>query len=407
MRSTTPYPQLGFAVFAWLFAVWAAPARADDALESKAEAAARERGGEGEPLEHKAGRLRKEHAVHTTFSLPRGTCVVATLAVARGEASLGLRSLAADLVDADVGDLARVRYCAAEADEKVELSAESSERGPYALGAWPVGKPEPAKAAQEAPQAAAPAPQAEPLAARLAKLTQGYEPMAPPREEDLSEGDPRKRELVLEAGRCYRAFAAGEVQAGQLELLLRNARGSGLRTVGKVPLGAGSSARTGVVCPLETETHVLEIRLRNGSGVVLWQLVGTDNPEISKRWHVGGEGDGLVHKRMRKERERLDANKLPAMAFVQGELTTAQQAEAKFNVVAGRCYAALAVGVPSLRALELDMVDQRGGVVAQAQGGSAARAQACASVGGEWTVRARAFKGYGSYGLQVFGGSED
>jgi hypothetical protein len=405
MRRSLLVP-LSFGVLAWVFAAPASPVRADGALVGKVEAAAKERGGEGEPLAKRSGKLRKDHPLRTSLSLPKGTCLVAALGVSAGEASLGLRTLVADLVDADVGDLARIRYCAADADEKVELSAESTERSAFAIVALRVGQEEPPKPVQAAPEPA-PGPPVESLSARLAKLTQGYEPMAPPREEDLSEGDPRKRELVLEAGRCYRVFAAAELAAGQVELLLRNVRGSGLRALGKVPLGPGSTARTGLVCPEQTENHVLEIRLRNGTGLVLWQLVGTDNPEISKRWHVGGTGDALVQRRMRAERKLLDADKLPAMAFVQGELKTAEQAEAKFSAVAGRCYAAMAVGVPSLRSLELELSDQRGGVVAQVQGNSTARAQACASVAGEWTVRVRAFKGYGSYGLQVFGGSED
>jgi hypothetical protein len=381
-------------------------ALANAALLEQASGAAHERGGDGAPLVKRTGRLRADSPVRTTLSVPASACVVAVLAVAKGEASLGLRALAADLTDADAGQLARLRYCAAEREEKVELSAESSERGPFVVGAWRVGAPEPEKVAIAPVPAPAPPP-TESLPSRLGKLTHGYEPMAPPREEDLSEGDPRKRELVLEAGRCYRAFAVGEVQAGQLELLLRNVRGSGLRSVGKVPLGAGSTARTGLVCPQQTEPHVLEIRLRNGSGLVLWQLVGMDNPEISKRWLVGGEGQALVHKKMRSERARSDADRLPAMAFVAGALKTNEHAEAKFSVVPGRCYGALTVGVPSLRALELELYDQRGDLVAQTRGDSVARTQACAAVAGEWSVKVRAFKGYGDYGLQVFAGSED
>jgi hypothetical protein len=64
----------------------------------------------------------------------------------------------------------------------------------------------------------------------------------------------------------------------------------------------------------------------------------------------------------------------------------------------------MAAGTPSLRSLDLEIVDQRDNVIAEARDqGSFAMTRACASIPGQWRVRVRAFKGYGEYGLQVFG----
>ena len=89
----------------------------------------------------------------------------------------------------------------------------------------------------------------------------------------------------------------------------------------------------------------------------------------------------------------------------EGKLATAQSAEASFEVQPGACYVAVVTGAPSVRSFDLELVDQRGNLVAQARDqGNRAHARVCADLKARWTARARAFKGYGDYGLQVFGG---
>jgi hypothetical protein len=91
------------------------------------------------------------------------------------------------------------------------------------------------------------------------------------------------------------------------------------------------------------------------------------------------------------------------MPYRAGELATASARDEVLEVRAGGCYLAVAVGVPSLRVVELELQDQRGHVVARSeQQSSTATARACADVNARWTVRVRAFKGYGDVGVQVF-----
>ena len=64
------------------------------------------------------------------------------------------------------------------------------------------------------------------------------------------------------------------------------------------------------------------------------------------------------------------------------------------------------MGVPSVRALEVELYDQRGNLVARSsEAKNVSQVRACAEVRGAWRARVRVFKGYGAVGLQVFTGS--
>jgi hypothetical protein len=110
----------------------------------------------------------------------------------------------------------------------------------------------------------------------------------------------------------------------------------------------------------------------------------------------------VTAKRVRQVHKQLAAGAAVA-PFDAGELQTAGEYETTFEARPGQCYVAIVAGVPSLRALELRVLDQRSNEVAHSeQPANSLKVRACADLRGRWTVRLRAFKGYGSFGLQVF-----
>ena len=204
------------ALFVWCFvSLVGFSARADTDLLEAARAAAAERGAKAPSLITREGELESGKTLRTHVTLPAGTCVVTALRLADGDARLRLRPHAGDVLsDRDTGPLAWVRYCAGATAEKLGIVAEGS--GPFALGVFPVVANAPA------PTAPRPDPVPETLEVRLATeragLGRDFVAMAPARDEDLSARDPRRREVVLDAGRCYRVLAVADAAVGVMRV---------------------------------------------------------------------------------------------------------------------------------------------------------------------------------------------
>src|SRR5687767_718241 len=113
-------------------------ARAEDPLPERVRAAAVERGGLGPALFTRTGRLRAGASDESKVELSPGTCVVATLATSRGEAGLELLGDEVMLSDADLGDVARLRYCAGQVQEELRLRVTAEERAHFAVGVFAV-----------------------------------------------------------------------------------------------------------------------------------------------------------------------------------------------------------------------------------------------------------------------------
>lgn len=225
---------------------------------------------------------------------------------------------------------------------------------------------------------------------------------APAREEDLGPGDSRIRDVSLEAGRCYRFLAVAGAPVTGLSLRLRDAAGVEV-AAHEADARALALPKDKPYCAAKTVTHQLTIAVKGGAGLALWQPFGGTDPSHQARFPIGGDANNAVSKRVRDAHATLAAGTTAAMAFATGTLATAQRAEASFAVQPGTCYDAVAAGTPSLRSLDIEIVDQRDSVIAEARDqGTTATTRACASIPGTWRVRARAFKGYGEYGVQVF-----
>jgi hypothetical protein len=364
-------------------------AKADAELSAIVQHAASEQGAGDKDLLALQGTL-KAKAQRKRVVVPADTCVVVALAVAEGEAQLEVRPPETDpLLDREMGSVARVRYCAGPADEKVKLLAEG--HGSFALGVFPIHRPAAvpvAKAADKAVDVADPT-LSQRFARFVARDARGLVAMAPTREEDLSAGDPRTREVVLEAGRCYRVLAVTEREAGAARI-----------GFDAMPAAEGPELSTAVMCAGRTAPRRLDIAV-TGSGRLIWQLFAEQTR--ADAYAVGGEGDDFVARSLRSEHARAD-DRGAESTVVRGVMETAGQLETPFEGAPGRCYAALAVGAPSVRALEIEISDARGNVVARSSDGNVSRAKACVEQAGPHKAKVRVSKGSGAVGLQVFAG---
>ncbi len=400
-------PALVAAVCAFTGPAQAAPESGP--LAGRVEQLAQERGASSQRLAEKHGKLAKNGAVALSVKLAPKQCVVVAASADDAVPDLSLSLRVKDgpaLSDETSGPSASLRYCAGAAEEKLDVRVRSEQATRFALGVWALATTQeaaPAEPTEEAKGEQAKAPVVS-LGKRLQNLVasgaKGLEPMTPPREEDVSAQEARKREVVLATDQCYRLLAVSESPTVEIELSLADPKGTVLSS-GRAKAELRVPA-TGSLCPSDGGAHTVAVRALSGESRVSWQLVGETNPELAARFPVGGKGNQLVATRMR-DIHRNQGAKAPVMAFESGQLGTAEVHTSSFEVVGGRCYLAVAEGVPSLRELSLEIADHRGHMVARSQEQSSINMlRVCADVSGRWTLRAKAFKGYGAFGVQVF-----
>ncbi|MEM9190562.1 MAG: hypothetical protein AAGF12_15360 [Myxococcota bacterium] len=126
--------------------------------------------------------------------------------------------------------------------------------------------------------------------------------------------------------------------------------------------------------------------------------------ERSDELRVGGDGTGFVATTIR-DRHREVGQGRPAVSDVDDQtLETNDRHRLEVQVEGGHCYVAIAVGVPSVRTLDLRILDPFGNERATDETEDAFPAAAfCPSVAGSWIVELHMFNGYGRVGAQVFG----
>ncbi|MFW5921257.1 MAG: hypothetical protein ACOCUS_05400, partial [Polyangiales bacterium] len=121
------------------------------------------------------------------------------------------------------------------------------------------------------------------------------------------------------------------------------------------------------------------------------------------RYRVGGSGSGFLASKIRERHGEAGEGHRPATDLRTGRLQTGKKARFEVSVEGGKCYVVLAAGVPSVRELNLRVLDSFGNEVASDSTRDAfPAARACPSVGGRWTVELDMFNGYGKYAVQVF-----
>lgn len=370
---------------------------------------ARKRGASGEPWRHTVGKLRKRRkATRQRIELLPGQCFTAAAATDATDEDLDLRvrtPSGISLGDGTRGPVARIRYCAGPDGEKVQVQLRGKAGLRFAMGTWGVrgaGAVTPAVPAV-APK---PPPRAAPrqLLAERVKTHVDMTPQSPVAEAEVTPDEPLDKEFVLEVGRCYRLVAAVAEPALGVGLNWLGDRPAALKP-GEAPQVAASLPVGDPLCPEETGSRTVTLRVHGGAAKIVWQLLGATNPGVAERYKVGGEDDGALSRTVRELHAALEAKPAAVTPFTAGSLKAAESADTALQVKGGGCYTVIASAMPSLRELDMEVLDARGTVVVRNKERSGpVKLTACAELNARWVIRIRAFKGYGQYALQAFGG---
>ncbi len=367
----------------------------------------------GEPLGSvQAGQLRQGQTRRFSARLAAGTCYLFVGRAGAGIENLDLavsRGRTALTRDGATGPRAEVRHCTGEQPERVRWSVTAFRgAGPFAAGVYVLPGRDASGPGPE--QATAAGTALERLDALAGAHAGDMRAVTPPRRETLAEGARVERDVTLAPGRCYRVLAAGEESIEDLDVALLGPDGGALQS----DANDAPSAHLGVLrplCPGRSGQYRVAVRVHHGSGSFAWQVfgsvpgssVGAGRDARAARFRVGGAGSGFLPERVRARHRVVGDGKQPVTDLLAGSLRTSDSHRIPLEVEGGRCYVVIAAGVPSVRELDLRVLDPYGNERATDGTRDAFPAASfCPSVSGRWTVEVRMFNGYGQWAAQAF-----
>lgn len=355
----------------------------------------------------RTGRLRQGQSRTFTLDLEASQCVAV---VAAGEA--GIQNIDVSLSrgrtelarDATTGANASARFCATERMRGVRVAVGAFRgAGQYAAAVYdlPAGAAAAATADGETPL--------ERLASRIEAVGGTMTPVTPPQRETLAEGERLERQVALQPGRCYRVVVGAADSVLDLDLALSPERGAPLQTDASDD-GMPTLGVLAPLCPARPGAHRLQLFMERGAGAFAWRVLGSSQRGASTgeaaatRHRIGGAGDGFLPGRIRARHQAAGEGRPPVTDLLSGRLSTSEARDVEVPVEGGRCYVALAAGVPSVRELDLRVLDNFGNERARDETRDAfPSVRFCPSISGRWQVQVRMYNGYGAYALQIFG----
>ncbi len=348
-----------------------------------------------------SGQLRAGRRRRFRVRVPDSGCVL-IVAEARGveKVSVALTVGRRTLARAEGEQTAHTVHCHQGRATRARLEVRAhGGRGPFAAGAYQVSS-----AAAE-PAGATAHEVLEGLKERHAGA--GYVAASPTGNESLT-GDARsERRVALVGGSCYRVLAGGGPGVSDVALKLSGPRGETLQE----ERVASAEATLGVLsplCPTRTARYALTVSV-TGGGDVAWQIFRAAAAERAAaeaaarpRPPVGGTGTGYVARRLRERHGQVGEGMVTLTPASIGTLQRSETKRVTFEARASRCYRAIAVGMPSVRALRIRILDRFGSERADSGAEAQPSARFCPTSGGTYRAELKAENGYGGYALQVF-----
>ena len=240
-----------------------------------------------------------------------------------------------------------------------------------------------------------------------ARHAPGMGQTAEPRVAPMATGEDLEEEVVLAGGRCYRFIAVGGPGVEDLELHVYQGASEIARDTAMAAEAVASYCATA-----ETPVRV-RLRMYRGAGqIALAPYSGGPRPGTATAARarpaepVGGETDDYLARQLRSRHAAVGEGRVGATPVMRATLRTAEDRSFPLPLEAGRCYTILAVGAPSVRDLDLYLLDPAGVEVQQdtgPDGHAVVRTEPCPRWTGTYSVRARVFAGYGEVAVQAFG----
>jgi hypothetical protein len=148
----------------------------------------------------------------------------------------------------------------------------------------------------------------------------------------------------------------------------------------------------------------VKLSMYGGSGTYALGAFGAPAKGGKATEKVGGPEVDFVANRIRQLHAQVGKGRAAASAVLRGNLATGDEQVFKVRMTGGHCYTIIAAGAPSVRDLNLSLVDRGREVQSDASATNFPffDTSPCPAFTGEYLVKVRMFSGSGQFGVQVF-----
>ena len=361
------------------------------ALEARAEAL----GGDYVPIGRvRSGGMSEGQPVEFLEVLRRGACY-RVLALGGDEITdLDLRIFkGGKQVAADQGAVANpvVEYCAdADVEVKVRLQLYAG-YGPYSLQLYAESRGAGSASDQEAAVALA-------LDAMATRTAAGLEPLGDPYVGTLGHRNAATFDVTLPESRCYKFLGAGGAGVTDLTLTIE---------VGGKEVAADRISGVHPVaqwCAPGRTAATIKVAMYGGAGAFAVGVYAAQRA-VAAPEKVGGAEVDFIGNRLRQLHAQFGKGRAAVTQVVRGNLATNGDQVFNAKLTAGHCYTIIAAGAPSVKDLDVVLLDKAGAELQKdaANGGFVVMdTSPCPRFTGTYVVKIRATKGAGQFGAQVF-----
>jgi hypothetical protein len=342
------------------------------------------------------GGLSQSQQVKIPLTLRKDACYLFVAAGGDGIGDLDLRVFAGGKqLAADQGTTGnpRVEFCTdsdRQAEARLQVNAGS---GQYAFGVF--ARAEGAKPLLSQQESAALAA----LARFAEEASAGMEPVGEPHAALVGHRQSETVEVLLERARCYKFLAAADPGVGAIVMSVSH---DGQEVAADRISGARPIAQW--CAPTRTRVQV-KLLVTGGSGGLALGVFGAKAAAFATPEKVGGSESDFIANRLRQIHAQYGKGRAAVTGVMRGNLGTAAEQVFDIRLTAGHCYTAIAVGSPSIKDIDIAILDRSGREIHKdgtSAGFSVLDTSPCPSFTGKHTLKIRVSRGLGQFGAQVF-----
>jgi len=207
-------------------------------------------------------------------------------------------------------------------------------------------------------------------------------------------------DVKMSLGYCYGLLAVG---LGNIKDLQMTVSSGGMKLASDSKPGGTLLVE---VCPEKDLVASVKVDSQAGYGPVAFRAFRAETDVGHVFVPVGGLGKSYVAKAIRKLHAKEGKERPAVSEFLEGSLTTAKTKTFEVELKGGLCYTMLAVGVPSVKDLEVTLFSPLGEEVARSTTTGSkvvVHTSPCPKWSGTYKLKVKMFSGYGAFGAQVFG----
>lgn len=395
------YRTIFLAVVAATFTVAASAAAelSSEELKAALEKRSRELGGDYVQIDRaKTGGLSEGQTARFRQILRKGACYRFVAVGGEKVTDLDLKIFSgAKSLAADSGSVPSpvVEYCAkkdVEAEVRLQLYGGT---GAYALGIFAKGEVEAGGGALADLEESA----RRSLEAYSAEIAGSMDPLGEPVTGTLGHRNSQTLDVTLDLPRCYKFIAIGGegVQDLTMSVLVDGREVASDRISGKRPVAQW--------CAPGRVHAQLKLTMYGGAGGFAVGVYGARKATIASPEKVGGPDTDFIANRIRQLHIQYGKGRAAVSQVFRGNLSTNNEKVFKVKLNAGHCYTIIGAGSPSVKDLEVSLLNQSGSELQKDEtrnGYPVMDTDPCPSFTGVYTVKAKMLRGFGQFGIQVF-----